>query len=220
MFAGMKTERNHVIFETIMMAIIILLVFLQCRSCVNKSGAELKTEPKITVRTDTIYKTDTLRWTESVQKKNIIPKGIIAPEGKNVVVGVCKDGDGEPVQLLSGAPDLSIAWYSDTTRGADYSIVIDDSIQQSCILSRKVSFNDRRAMLQTVITEKLPAKKEFPLRVFLGLYSYGNKAGQWGVGPSTIVTTRFGLAGMYAYDIHQCQHTVGLYYLLRFKKQK
>ena len=213
----MKSEKNQILFETALIAIIILLVFLQCRSCQHQRDKSLKNEMKTEVRTDTIYKLDTFFWTKYVLKKNIEPKAVVAADSNNKdFVFFGNDGEGAPANV--GAPDLSIWWYSDTTRGPDYSIVIDDSIQQSRIMSRKVSFNDRRVTLQTIVTEKIPPKKEFPLRAYLGLYAYRNKAGQWGVGPSAIISTRFGLAAMYAFDIHQAQHTVGVYYLLRFKK--
>lgn len=194
--------------------LLLIIIGMLLRACSNNYNTEdvSTIQPKITVEYDTIYKTDTAYKAFAPAKKNIKPASIIADTNSRGLVLL----EGLDKQLSNSF----FYFYSDTNRNNDLTIIINDSIQNSQILSRDIIWNDRRPEIIKTITKEiqLPPKKEFPIRAYLGIYGYGNKKANWGIGPAAILTTKIGVAAMYSYDVHNQQHTAGIYYILKFKK--
>ena len=216
--------RNKSILRDIVIMLLCVVIgaivsMLLLKSCKNQSTQE-PIRDRVSTSYDTIYKTDTFSWTKIVHKTDIKPYYIYSTDtivSVPPVTGLFGDEDeGESYIDLYGSP----LFYTDTARWDGMSIVIDDTIQGNRILDRVVYMNDRRpTLVQNNTIEKAP-RKEFPFRAYLGVYAYVSKEKAWGVGPSALLTTRFGLGMMYSYDVHQAQHTAGVYYMLKFKKNK
>lgn len=214
-------NKNQYFYISLVANVVLLIIIgMLLRSCAGNYNESPTMEPSITIKYDTITRTDTAYKPLVGAKKNIRPtyifnepQKIYVPDTQNRVLVGEEEGLGKQLSKL-------LFFYSDTNRNENLTIIINDSIQNSQILSRDITYQDRRPEIIKTITKEvvMPVKKEFPIRAYLGIYGYGNKKADWGVGPSALLTTKIGIGAMYSYDVHNQQHTAGIYYMLKFKK--
>lgn len=151
-----------------------------------------------------------------------IEKPVYIPKPVYIDTGSIKWLSGEPIptdtsEILKDY--FATRFYSDTLNNDSSMLaVVNDSIRANRIVSRKFTYQNRRATaINTTIIQ--PPKKESLIKVYGGAFAgYSVKSNRVIVGPELTLALRQGFIGRYGYDIAGNGHVVSAGWKISFKK--